>query len=246
MKIFITFGAGGQNYIDAGKRLVQQAKTTGYFDKTIFYGEEYLKNDKDFWSKHSDFILNNKKGYGYWIWKPYIIKKTMENMKEGDILLYLDGGCEIGEGNGRYGKNHTSNMLDYFEYVKNDKIIGTYTCVEKNWNKMDLLIHLDMQNDDSINKSQHQAGALMLYVCEKTEWLVNLWYNTGCNYHLIDDSPSINPNLSCFKEHRHDQSIFSLLTKKYKIFSKKSLRSEKGQVGCVHCLRNRSGNSKLS
>ena len=36
MKVFITFGAGGQNYIDAGKRLIKQAKSTGYFDKTIF------------------------------------------------------------------------------------------------------------------------------------------------------------------------------------------------------------------
>lgn len=26
MKVFITFGAGGQNYIDAGKRLIKQAK----------------------------------------------------------------------------------------------------------------------------------------------------------------------------------------------------------------------------
>jgi len=25
----------------------------------------------------------------YWLWKPYIIKKTMEMMDDDDILLYL-------------------------------------------------------------------------------------------------------------------------------------------------------------
>ena len=67
MKIFITFGAGGQNYVDAGQRLIKQAQSTGYFDQTIFYSAEYLKNDEDFWKQHSNFISKNKRGYGYWI-----------------------------------------------------------------------------------------------------------------------------------------------------------------------------------
>jgi hypothetical protein len=36
-----------------------------------------------------------------------------------------------------------------------------------------------------------------------------------CNYHLIDDTPSKSPNFTEFIEHRHDQSILSLLTKLY-------------------------------
>ena len=44
------------------------------------------------------------------------------------------------------------------------------------------------------------------------------WYNLGCKYHLIDDSISKEKNSREFKDHRHDQSIFSLLLKtdKYK------------------------------
>lgn len=251
MKTFITFGAGGKSYVEAGDRLVQQAKSTGFFDQTIPYGVEDLKRDRCFWDKHSDFILKNKRGFGYWLWKPYIIKKTMDTMSDGDILLYLDCGCEIGDGKLRgarswqHGDNSPSNMLDFFEYVESDKIIGTYTCVEKEWCKMDLLMHFDMQDDSSIDDRQHQAGAIMLHVCEKTKWLVNLWYDTACDHHLIDSSPSVNPNLSCFKEHRWDQSIFSLITKKYKIFSEKSLTSRGGKPGCIHYARNRGGNSRL-
>ena len=232
MKIFITFGAGNNNYINAGKRLIKQAILTKYFDKTILYTQNHLKNDKQFWKQHSEFIIKNKKGYGYWIWKSYIIKKTMETMKNGDILMYLDCGCEIG------GKKKF-NIPKFFEYVKKDKIICSFTCIEKDWCKMDLLIHFNMLNNDLINTPQNQAGTLMFYICEETKNLVNLWYKTSCNYHMIDDTISINKNFISFKEHRHDQSIFSLLTKKYKLYSQKSMRD------CVYILRNISSLSKI-
>jgi len=35
------------------------------------------------------------------------------------------------------------------------------------------------------------------------------------SYHLVDDTPSVIPNDVCYKEHRHDQSIYSVLSKSY-------------------------------
>ena len=159
----------------------------------------------------------------------------METMKDDDILLYLDCGCEIG------GSKHLL-IPRFFNDIKKDKIIGTLTdpgLYEKEWCKMDLLLYFDMQDSNLIHHSQHQGGAIMFYICEKTKFIVDLWYNTSCDYHMIDDSPSIKTNLNCFKEHRHDQAIFSLITKKYNIYSNKSLHK------CIYYLRNRSGFSKL-
>lgn len=230
--VFITFGAGGQNYYDAGKRLIKQAKSTGYFDKIILYTDKDLKNDKEFWNQHSNFISKNKRGYGYWIWKSYIIKKTMEIMKDGDILLYLDCGCEIGGSKQLF-------IPEFFNYVKKDKIIGSPACIEKEWCKKDLIKYLNVDNKKILNSRQRQAGTSMYLICNETINLVNEWYKLCCNYHMIDDSPSIEPNLDCFKEHRHDQSIFSLLTKKYKMYSQKHMGI------CVYILRNKSGISQL-
>ena len=92
-KILITFAAGSQKYIDAANRLISQAISTNIFDKTILYTAEDLQSDTEFWFKHGIFIENNPRGYGYWLWKPYLIKKTMLKMKHGDVLLYLDCGC---------------------------------------------------------------------------------------------------------------------------------------------------------
>jgi hypothetical protein len=216
LKYFITFGGGGQNYIDATNRINNQAQNTNLFDKTIIYTDKYLENDKKFWNIHSIFIKNNKRGYGYWLWKPYIILKTMNTMKNGDILLYADAGCEID-----YRNTNKMNILKkYFKLVKKYKIIFSYTGQkEYKYNKMDLIKKLNMTDDKYSYTQQRQSTVLLFLICNKTRNFVNEWYKIACNYHLIDDSPSINKNIDGFIEHRHDQSIFSLLSKKYKFNS---------------------------
>jgi hypothetical protein len=230
---FITFGSHA-NYTDAAIRLCKQANTFNLFTTITAYTGIYLTKDKSFWKQHGAFITKHKRGFGYWIWKPYLIMKTINQMKDGDVLLYLDCGCELDLSEKKY-------LLDYIDIVKQDKIIGCDThCIEKVWNKRDLIDFLDMDNDEYLTTTQHQAGALMIFVCDKTRHLVNEWYMLACDYHTIDDSPSILPNYPEFKEHRHDQSIFSLLTKKYNLFSTTCI-----DTYCIKYLRNRTGKSKI-
>lgn len=152
-------------------------------------------------------------------------------MNDGDILLYLDCGCEIDVRERNY-------MLHCLNVVKTDKIVGTYTGqIEKKWNKMDLLIELGMVNSESLKTLQRQAGADLIYVCKETRDLIAEWYRLACCYHNIDDSPSVAPNLPMFIEHRHDQSIYSLLTKKYGIYSP----TTNLESACVKTIRNKTG-----
>jgi len=166
------------------------------------------------------------------LWKSFLIKKTMEDMKDGDILLYLDCGCEI-------SSKRRDQLLECIDIVKRDKIVGSYVCVERDWTKMDLIRLLDVYHEKYLNTEQHQAGALLFLVCSETRELVNKWCTLASDYHNIDDSPSIIENLYNFQEHRHDQSIFSLLTKKYNIYSKHSVYS------FVFYVRNLSGESMI-
>lgn len=230
--IFITFGSHN-NFIDAGNRLIMQANSLNIFDKIILYTGEDLKKDDIFWKEHQNFIEKNKRGYGYWLWKPYLIKKTIEQMKDGDILLYLDCGCEI-------DIREKDFLLKCLDTVKKNKIITTKTCIEEEWNKMDLIEKLDMKHDKYLKTSQCAPGASLFLVCKETCDLINEWYELGRNYHNIDDTPSISKNLDCFKEHRHDQSIFSLLMKKHNLYRNNSLRDK-----CIKTLRNKTGVSNI-
>lgn len=229
---FITFGSHA-NHIEAANRLIKQANESEVFDETILYTAEDLKNDQIFWNQHSEFILNNKRGYGYWLWKPYLIKKTIEQMKDGDILLYADAGCEID-----IRKQDTFSKC--IEIVKTDKILSIPSAGDQYYTKMDLIEKLNMNSKKYLNTAQQQAGVVLYLACNETRNLVNEWYNLGCDYHNIDDTPSIIRNLVEFKCHRHDQSIFSLLVKKNNLCSKHNLKCD-----FIRVIRNKSGISKL-
>jgi len=236
-KIFMTFGDSSfvnrsENYLNAGKRLKSQAEKTKIFDKCLHFTNADLMNDIDFWDQHYNFINNNKRGNGYWIWKSYLIKKTIEKLNDGDMLVYLDVGCEID-----YKK--TDKIKTYMEKLKEYPILKTdVSCVEKCWCKQDLINKMKPSEDD-LNSYQIQSGAMMFLVNPITKKLVNEWYNYSRNYYNLDDSDSELKNDECFKEHRHDQSIFSLLVKKYKLNNNISLHD------VFNYARNRSGVSIL-
>lgn len=244
---FVTFYGGNKNYYDmygqfvnykeACDRLINQAKSTELFDEYKICSDLSLKNDEPFWSKHGTFIEKNQKGSGYWIWKPYIILKTLSQMRDGDILIYCDAGCEI-------DKKNKSLIEQLFEQTDKDLIVGSYVgqewgC-EKCWCKKDLVKYVNIdENDPIMCTQQHQATAICFKKCEKVLKLVEEWYSIACEYHLLDDTPSVNENYTCFREHRHDQSIFSLLTKKYKIYSQYSVKD------AIYLWRTKNGVSRI-
>lgn len=231
---FLTFGSHN-NYIDAGNRLIKQVRSLDLFDNLNFYTGDDLKKDKEFWNRHGNFIENNKRGYGYWLWKPYLIYKTIQNLKDGDILLYCDSGCEILKSEKKY-------MLKYIEEVKKYKILAhvLYVTNEYGFTKMDLILKLGMTNYREVYFCQIEAGVILLEVNDIIRKFIKDWYDLACDYHNIDDSPSINQELHFFYQHRHDQSIFSLLIKKYKLFTD-ILKDDK----CIKYIRNNSGKSNM-
>ena len=44
-----------------------------------------------FYQQHKS-ILDQPRGAGYWLWKPYYILETLKKLEENDILIYADAG----------------------------------------------------------------------------------------------------------------------------------------------------------
>jgi len=209
--IFTSFG--NEKFTNSINRIKNEAESFNIFDNIVIYNDENLKNNfPEFWSSHGNFINNNNnRGYGYWIWKSFIVLKTLESMNENDILVYADAGCEL-------NNNGVNRLKDYFEIVKNSNygvLSFELTYPEKEWTKMDLFNELDMNTYEHLNSIQLMATSFILKKCDHTMKLVSEWYKYSSIYHLIDDSESNVKNDDMFCEHRHDQSIFSLIRKKY-------------------------------
>ena len=209
-KWFITFGGPTVNYNNAVARVCSEANEIGAFDHIIGYTQKDLMNDTAFWDKHKDFILANKRGYGYWTWKSYLTKKMLEKINDNDILVYADAGCKINP----HGK---PRLLEYFDIVNKSKFANfsfQMEHLEKTWTKMDIIQYYDANQSNIVETGQITSCAYILRKCQHTIDLIDRWYEGTCNYNLLDDSPSSIPNDASFHRSRHDQSLFSVIRKK--------------------------------
>jgi len=213
----IIFGAGKYNYKRSALRLSRQARELHLFDEIIHYSERDLSIQyNNFWLTHKLLMENNKK-YGFGIWKPFLILENMKTMNTGDVLIYLDAGCEI-------NRFHREKLKKILDLTKKEKIIGTKSCfIENQATKNDVISFFkNIMTKNICETPQHSTEALSLYICKNVFTLVKEWHLLTCRYNLIDDTVTMQNN-KYFKKHNNEQSIFSILTKYRNLFSNKSL-----------------------
>lgn len=205
------------------KRVKSQVKESGYFDEIYINNEEDL--DNDFKELFKDKLVKGSRGYGYWAWKPQIVLQTLKNMEEGNLLLYMDAGCH-------FNKNGLERLNYYFKRVKSSKngllvfqeatesdnknLIVNYSIKEKIYTKSDLFNYFGVRDDKNFyDTGQIAATAFFIKKCKESEKIIKSWLMIfENNFSLADNTESVSPNFDGFIEHRHDQSIFSIICKK--------------------------------
>ena len=190
-------------------RIMARAKASGYFDVVLGFSDADL--DKQFWARHKKFILSHPRGFGYWLWRPQLVLQLLAKINNGDIVVWADAGCTINT-----SPAAKQRMADYIDIVKKSPsgiLSFQIKQLEKHWTKNDLL--LTMRASEKIkNSGQLLGGVWLLKKCAPSMAVVRAWRRVAASdYHLIDDSPSHSKNHVGFREHRHDQSIFSILRK---------------------------------
>jgi len=193
------------HWLNALARIRTECNACGFIDVFRQYLYDDLRADSVFWAKHGAFIEANKRGRGYWIWKPHIILHSLSLMDDGDILVYADAGCSIkASGAARFQK--------YVEIVRTNHsgilAFSSEHCMHK-WTKMDTVKALG--GESIIDMNGVIATSLIIRKCEASVRIMQQWMSLCERYELLDDSPSVSANHSEFIGHRHDQSILSLL-----------------------------------
>lgn len=197
---FVSFGGPSEKYVKAVERLREQAIRMNVFSSISIYTHKDLT---DF--VHKEFMDNNPRGYGYWIWKAYIIEKTLRQLPEGDLLMYLDAGCELNH----YGKRRLFELIPTVLYKK---IIGTHS-ISNDITYTKKATRDAIKCDQTLwSKNHMQAGYLFMCNCSEIRELMHDWNYWNSHYELINDNLEGGFDYG-FIEHRHDQSIFNLLVK---------------------------------
>jgi hypothetical protein len=204
---FISYG--DHKYSNSKNRIREEAKSFG-FDFVDVYGPDEI--DRDFIEKTIPFIKENRGG-GYWIWKPYFLKKKFEEMQFGDYLVYADAGCHVNI----HGKER---FKYYLELLDNDESgvlsFDLTTFLEKMFTTEKVFEYFEISED---NVSIRESGMLIatILIFKKNESSVRLiddFYKVATERpDLFSDIHNDYKRQYYFSDHRHDQSIFSILRK---------------------------------
>ncbi len=212
MKVhLVSFAAGLTDQRSIIDRFTAQASSCDYIDTINVVSEEDELVFLQFKTTFSDFIKENPRGYGYWIWKPFILNKLLEKFSDGDIVLYCDIGCELSPAGGE-------KFFKYIEKMKSNQLLGFYTFTQQSeyhWCKKELLDLFNLPKK-LLNDEQICATFFILRVGDFSKKFISEWFHISKakNFIYLNDVISTHQTKQ-FIEHRHDQAIFSMLMKKY-------------------------------
>ena len=184
-------------------------KNSGYFDDFKMYNENDVSHT--FKEKNKEIWYNSAQWRGGWILKPYIIYEKLKSMMDNDILIYFDADCELcttTEAKKRFNEyiemvnNHWTGHLRFLLTHPEKKYTNQYTInyFEKRYNT---------KMDKYISYEQLVGG---IQIIRKTKFTMDFFKEVLSiledNKHLFDETYT-----QTGENHRHDQSIMSLLYK---------------------------------
>lgn len=212
-KIFFSFG--NWKYYSALDHLRESAKYIGNVDEIRILKESDI--DTQFYinnAKHFSF----DKGFGYWIWKSYFIQKFLKDAKDDDVFLYVDSGNLV-----------ESDLTPLYEKCWNDTkgiVLFENTDGEPNgdvwknnlWTKSDCFNMMGLNTPEYVFGNQVNASYIVFRKTDFTKKFFDAFLDACQHFNIISDAPNITEDFNKdFRDHRHDQSILSLLSIRYKL-----------------------------
>jgi hypothetical protein len=164
-------------------------------------------------------IFALKRGAGYWLWKPYILLDALSSVPDGTLVIYTDAGI-------RY-----VNDVDPLVTMAKEKDFLLFHNPgggpQSTWTKRDcfVLMHADTpkfwrlpQLDAAIQV--YRAGPPARYFLEEMKQAMR-------DPRILTDRPNECglPNFDDFRDHRHDQSVLTILAHKQGIEAQVSPKS---------------------
>lgn len=215
MKVLISYA--DEAYKKSQRLQTLSARIICSFDKIIEMSPHDL--DESFVKAHKE-ILSYKRGAGLWLWKPYLIQQQLNKLNEGDILFYCDAGCFFIRNVCRMLQNSNDDIFAFilplkeFQFTKRD----TFNCI-------------DGMQELYMKQNQFLATYMGFRKSERSMKFVKEWLEICCNPVAITPDSNLrkSPNDINFISAREDQSIFSLLCKKYEV----KIRGDISQYGRI-------------
>jgi hypothetical protein len=183
--------------------LSEQGKSVGFVPHS--YTHDWLKKT-EFYEQNKS-ILDQPRGLGYWLWKPYIILDAMNKAKDGDVVFYIDSGdlffSEVD------GQSITEAIESHLSY--SSCLFISYGNYNATWTKKDCFVYMDCDSEMYWKAPQLEAGVSYWTVNIKSKEILQEWLEYCKDDRILTDAENVCglQNHDLFKDHRHDQSILT-------------------------------------
>ena len=185
----------------------KSAIEVGEVDEHYEYGPKDIDHE---FKKKNKGIFSRGRGNGLWLWKPYIINKTIvEKVRDGDYLIYTDAAMLF--------MNSTKLLINFLNEQNASMWMNRLTIKERKYSKRDAFILMDADTPYYYDTNQYMAGIQIYKKTKHTIKFIQEYLHYSQDQRIVTDDPNTlgKENYPGFKDNRHDQTVFSLLIKKY-------------------------------
>lgn len=208
---FIVFGGGQANHRRAATRLGMQGQMSSIFSHVTVATDRKLRIETpSFWSRHKSVLQRGVPGFGWWIWKPFIIGQALRRAEKG-LVLYLDSGSVL-----NINTQSLARLEAYFEQAMDSGGLAFQLKdrFEAQYTKAATARALNASEVDMASE-QICATALLVKRDRKSVDLVDEWLSIAVsdNYSYVNNTLEESDLTSSLIAPRNDQSIWSLLVK---------------------------------
>jgi hypothetical protein len=175
------------------------AESLAKYCETTLYTEKELDPYR---ASHSEIIYPGARGGGYWLYKPLFLLEKIQQIGEGDGLLWMDAGCDL-----------IGDPEPLFDIAHNNDGICLFQQNHKNIRFVHKECFQHMGCDEEKYHQDYQCDAAVIVLTKTTQSLMFLfnWYWNCSIPKLIKDPEAGITQYPEFIDHRHDQSVLTLL-----------------------------------
>jgi hypothetical protein len=154
----------GDNAFIGSRELLRQEALCFGIPNIHVYGPRRLPDT--FVQEHIDFSRNSRRGGGYWLWKPLIVREVLSRINDGDFLFYADAGCGINPN----GHKRFSEWLEICDQ-QNSLSFQMHRLPEKHWTEMSVARLMVCESVEIMNNGQIMAT---IFGLKKRKYIVAL------------------------------------------------------------------------
>jgi hypothetical protein len=249
---FVVFGDGSADFKAAAKRLALQANDLEIFKHVYALDSELLSQLSIRYKNDIPKIISLAPHPLYYrAVKPWAILCFMEDeSKKFDVIFYIDAGCELP--NNIVSKARLKRLVKkVYEYGAIAERTGYK---ESSYSKENLIAAFRSQPSIDVIGQVQSTWSMFKNTTENRKFMAEWIEFSDPKYNYWQDPTDVElkEQIAGFIAHRHDQSIFSLLYKKYHLPTKDTFWEYGGKFGNlrglsipIHATRNKAGKSML-